>query len=105
MKKYFNIVYWASVVLLLSGVFMSTTENYSSSLLLAVAILPGVIFAKFFISDISFTNKWRGIYHLICLAMIVLLVEYLSILFVDVYLVNYVLGKNSDIIFNPFFIW
>lgn len=105
MKKYFNIVYWASVVLLLSGVFMSTTENYSSSLLLSVAILPGVIFAKFFISDISFTNKWRGIYHLICLAMIVLLVEYLSILFVDVYLVNYVLGKNSDIIFNPFFIW
>jgi len=105
MKKYFNIVYWAFVVLLLSGVFMSTTENYSSSLLLAVAILPGVIFAKFFLSDISFTNRWRGIYHLICLAMIVLLVEYLSILFVDLYLVNYILSKNADIIFNPFFIW
>jgi hypothetical protein len=105
MKKYFNIVYWTSVVLLLSGVFMSTTKNYSSSLLLAVAILPGVIFAKFFFSDISFTGRWRGIYHLICLAMIVLLVEYLSILFVDLYLVNYALGKNADIIFNPFFIW
>lgn len=37
--------------------------------------------------------------------MIVLLVEYLSILFVDLYLVNYALGKNADIIFNPFFIW
>lgn len=48
MKRYFNIVYWASVVLLLSGVFMSTTKNYASSLLLAVAALPGVIFAKFF---------------------------------------------------------
>lgn len=105
MKKYFNIVYWAFVILMLSGVFMSTTKNYSSSLLLTVAILPGVIFAKFFLGDISFTNRWRGIYHLICLAMVVLLVEYLSILFVDLYLVSYILNDKADIIFNPFFIW
>lgn len=105
MKEHLNIIYWTLVVMLLSGVFTNTTTNYSSSLLLSVSILPGVIFAKFFLNDISFTDKWKGIYHLICLALIVLLIEYLSILFVDQYLVNYVLNENADIIFNPFFIW
>lgn len=105
MKRYFNIIYWVFVILLLSGLFMSASANYLSALLLALASLPGVIFAKFFFPDISFKNRWMGIYHLICLAIIVLLVEYLSIILADLYLINSIIDKNADFIFNPFFIW
>lgn len=105
MKRYFNIIYWICVVLLLSGLFMSTSANYSSALLLALASLPGVMFAKFFINDISFKKRWMGIYHLICLAMIILLVEYLSIMLADLYLINTIIDKDAGFIFNPLFIW
>ena len=105
MKRYFNIIYWTCVVLLLSGLFMSTSANYSSALLLALATLPGVMFAKFFINDISFKKRWMGIYHLICLAMIVLLIEYLSIMLADLYLINTIIDNSAGFIFNPLFIW
>lgn len=84
---------------------MSTSANYSSALLLALATLPGVMFAKFFINDISFKKRWMGIYHLICLAMIVLLIEYLSIMLADLYLINTIIDNNAGFIFNPLFIW
>jgi hypothetical protein len=84
---------------------MSTSANYLSALLLALATLPGVMFAKFFINDISFKKRWMGIYHLICLAMIVLLIEYLSIMLADLYLINTIIDNNAGFIFNPLFIW
>ncbi len=105
MRRYFNIFYWAVVVLLLSGVFISIAKDYFSSLLLSVTILPGVIFAKFFWADISFKNRLRGVYHLTLLAIIILVIEYLAILIFDIYFFNYGLGENVKIIFNPFFIW
>ncbi len=46
-----------------------------------------------------------GIYHLICLAMIVLLIEYLSIMLADLYLINTIIDNNAGFIFNPLFIW
>lgn len=84
---------------------MSTSANYMSALLLALATMPGVMFAKFYLNDISFKKRWLGIYHLICLAMIVLLVEYLSIILTDLYLISTTIDKNAEFIFNPFFIW
>ncbi|OJV22323.1 MAG: hypothetical protein BGO30_11500 [Bacteroidetes bacterium 41-46] len=84
---------------------MSTSANYMSALLLALATMPGVMFAKFYLNDISFKKRWLGIYQLICLAMIVLLVEYLSIILTDLYLISTTIDKNAEFIFNPFFIW
>lgn len=84
---------------------MSTSANYMSALLLALATMPGVMFAKFYLNDISFKKRWLGIYHLTCLAMIVLLVEYLSIILTDLYLISTTIDKNAEFIFNPFFIW
>jgi len=105
MRKYFSIIYWSVVVLILSGILLSVTNDYFSSLLLSVTLLPGVIFAKYFWKDISFKNKWSGTLHTIYLGFITLLIEYLVLLLMDTYLLNYGLSKNVDIIFNPFFIW
>lgn len=105
MRRYFNIIYWGLAILLLSGIFLSAASNFTSSLLLALTILPGVILAKFFLRDISFSKLWKGVYHLTLLAIVVLLFEYLSILIIDINFFHYGLGESADIIFNPLFIW
>ena len=105
MNGFINFLYWVFVTFLLSGVFMSTADGYSSALMLSVATLPGVITAKFFIEDISFTKRLRGLFHMMCLAFAVLFIEYLSIILVDIYIINYMSEKNADLVFNPFFIW
>lgn len=105
MNGFINFQYWVFVTFLLSGVFMSTADGYSSALMLSVATLPGVITAKFFIEDISFTKRLRGVFHMMCLAFAVLIIEYLCIILVDIYLINYMSEKNADLVFNPFFIW
>ena len=105
MRRYFNIICWGLAILLLSGIFLSAASNFTSSLLLALTILPGVILAKFFLRDISFSKLWKGVYHLTLLAIVVLLFEYLSILIIDINFFHYGLGESADIIFNPLFIW
>jgi DNA-binding LytR/AlgR family response regulator len=105
MRRYFSIIYWTVVVLLLSGVLRSATKDFISSLLLSVTLLPGVIITKFFWEDISFKNRAEGILHTIYLAVIALLVEYLAILFADQYLYTLGIVNDADIVFNPFFIW
>ena len=105
MRRFFPIIFWSIVLLALSGVLISTVENYISSLLLSFTILPGVIAAKYFWRDISFKNRWQGIYHLILLALLTLLIEYMAILCVDILFFSYGLNENSAIVFNPFFIW
>lgn len=105
MRRYFSIIYWTLVVLLLSGVLRSATKDFISSLLLSVTLLPGVIITKFFWDDISFKNRAEGILHTIYLAVIALLVEYLAILFADQYLYTLGIVNDADIVFNPFFIW
>jgi hypothetical protein len=105
MRRYFGLIFWMAVVLLLSGVLRSTTNDYYSSLLLAITLLPGVITAKILIKEISFKNRVTGIIHTGYLALITLLIEYLAILFVHLYLYHFGLTEESDILFNPFFLW
>jgi len=101
----FKIIFWIVAVLILSGVLSSLTQYFYSSLLLAIALLPGVIAAKYLLKGISFKNRRSGILHSIYLAIITLLIEYISILFVHLYLFNLGLTSESEILFNPFFLW
>ena len=79
MKRYFGILYWLAVVLLMSLVFASVVDGYSQALLLAIMFLPGALLAKFFMKDLSFENKLKGVMHSCCLALATLLTEYLCI--------------------------
>ncbi|OFY90093.1 MAG: hypothetical protein A2266_07210 [Bacteroidetes bacterium RIFOXYA12_FULL_40_10] len=105
MRRYYNLIFWVASVLLLSGVLRSITKDYYSSLLLAIALLPGVIAAKLLIKEISKNDRRTAMLHSIYLAIITLLIEYLSIIFVQNYLFNFGLNKESEILFNPFFLW
>ncbi len=105
MRKYFSIIFWGVFVLVLSLVLQSTTKNYTTSLFLSLALIPGIILAKFLLRQISFKDIWNGILNSIYLAAITLLTEYLAILAVDEYLFSLGLKHEADIIFNPFFLW
>ncbi len=105
MRRYFNFIFWIASVLLLSGVLRSVAQDYYSSLMLAIALLPGVITAKIMIKEISFKSVKTTVLHSIYLALITILVEYQTILFVHLYLYNFGLTTEFEIIFNPFFLW
>lgn len=98
-------MYWLGVVLLMSLVFASVVDGYSQALLLAIMFLPGALLAKFFMKDLSFENKLKGILHSCCLALATLLTEYLGIIFTSWYLFRLTPGTLPDLIFNPVLIW
>lgn len=105
MKRYFSIVYWLGVVLMMSLVFASVVDGYAQALLLAIMFLPGALLAKFFMKDLSFENRMKGILHSCCLALATLLTEYLGIIFTSWYLFKLTPGTLPDLIFNPILIW
>jgi general stress protein CsbA len=105
MKKYFILVYWVGVVLLMSLIFASVVDGYSQALLLATMFLPGALLVRFFMKDLSFENKLKGVMHSLCLAVATLLIEYLGIIFSSWYLLNLYPDKLPDLIFNPVLIW
>lgn len=106
MRRYFEIIYWLVAVVLISLLFVSLTRSYTSALFLAVMMLPGALFVKFFSGSISFKNRSRGVLEMIYLLSIVLLIEYLAIFLVCFYLFGYNnLPETASILFNPLFIW
>ena len=112
MKRYFEIIYWLSAVILISLLFVSLTKNYATALFLAVMVLPGALFAKYFGSSISFKNRSRGIRETIYLLLIILLIQYLAVFLVFVFLFRHYnifthahLPETVTILLNPLFIW
>jgi hypothetical protein len=105
MKQYFSIIYWLVVAGLTSLLFVSLMENYGSALFLAIMMLPGALFAKFFGDSISFKNRKRGILETIYLLSIILLIVYLSIFLACFYLYGNQIPETMNILFNPVFIW
>jgi hypothetical protein len=72
---------------------------------LAVMLLPGVLFFKYFVGDISFKNRRQGILHTIYFVAAVMLIEYLGIFFVY-FNVEYPFEETPpQIVMNPLFLW
>lgn len=80
LKRTFELWYWALMTVAISLILTSVTRTFGEAFFLAVMLLPGVLFVKFFSGDISFKNRRQGILHSVYFAIVVLLIEYLSIL-------------------------
>jgi len=105
MRRYFEITYWLVAVGLISLLLVSLTKSYPTALFLAVMMLPGALFIKFFGGSISFKNRFRGVIETIYLLLIVLIIEYIAIFFVCIYLFGLQVPETADILFNPLFIY
>jgi hypothetical protein len=82
LKRTFEGWYWALMTATISLILTSVTRTFGEAFFLAVMLLPGVLFVKYFSGDISFRNRRLGILHSVYFVIIVLLIEYLSILMV-----------------------
>jgi len=105
MKKYFSLVYWSLVTLVMSGILVSILNSFSYALLLSVMFLPGALFAKYFLKDLSFKDRLKGVLNSLYLALSTLFIEYLGIFLAYWYLEKSGPRDCPDIIINPIFIW
>ena len=100
------IYYWAAMVVVLSLILWSVMGTFGTAFFLAVMLLPGVLFVKVFAKDISLVNRRQGILHTIYFVAIVMLIEYLGIIFVYWNLYEYPFDMVMPrLVTNPLFIW
>jgi hypothetical protein len=94
------------MVVAVSLVLWSVTGSLAVAFFVAVMLLPGVMFVKFFAGDLSFKNRRQGILHTIYFVAIVMLIEYLGIILVYSTVSEYPHADEiPDILTNPLFIW
>jgi hypothetical protein len=105
MKRWFTPLYWSAAVPTVALVLWSAMGSLPRAFFLAVMLLPGVLFFKYFAGGISFKNRRQGILHTVYFAASVMLIEYLGIFFV--YLnVEYPFSETPPrIVMNPLFLW
>lgn len=104
MKKYFELIYWAAAIIVMSLIFVSFMGSFGAAFFLSVMLLPGILFVKYFRGDVSFWDKKRGIQNIVYFISIALLIEYLAIALVYWSLYHFSLPDSRDIILNPVFI-
>ena len=105
MKRWFTFVYWSAAVPLVALVLWSVMGSLSRAFFLAVMLLPGVLFFKYFAGDISYKNRRQGILHTIYLALAVMVIEYLGVFFVYFNVEYPYTDAPPRIVMNPLFIW
>jgi hypothetical protein len=105
MKRWFTPIYWAAAIPLAALVLWSAMGSLPRAFFLAVMLLPGVMFFKFFAPGISFKNRRQGIFHTICLVAIVMLIEYLGVFFVYLSEEYPYTEAPPEIVMNPLFLW
>ena len=107
MKRIFTPLYWSVAVPLVALVLWSAMDSLPQAFFMAVMLLPGVLFFKYFSGDISFKNRWQGVLHAIYLVAIVMLVEYLGVFFVYWSGYEYYTPESEPprIVMNPLFLW
>jgi hypothetical protein len=89
---------------ILSGVYSSILNLYSYSFLLSVMMLPGALFAKFFISRITFENKLKAAIHIFYIIIGSIYIVSLGVTFAYWYLFKLDTKAIPLIIMNPIFI-
>ena len=93
------------MVVVMALIFKSILGSFDAAFFMSAMLPPGILFAKYFSSDISFKNCGTGILHIVYFISIVLLIEYLAIMTVYWILYGFSRPEETDILLNPVFIW
>jgi hypothetical protein len=105
MRRFFTPLYWAAAVPLTALLLWSAMGSLPHAFFLAVMLLPGVLFFKYFAPDISFKNRRQGILHTIYFAGAVMLIEYLGVFFVYISVEHPFPDTPPQVVMNPVFLW
>lgn len=104
MKKNFDVLYWGIMLVVLSLIFMSLTGGFGSAFFLAIMLMPGILFVKFFGRDLSLSRSRKGIADAVYFAGAAIVIEYISIIFVYWTLMDTEPLENWGIVMNPVFL-
>lgn len=104
MKDFLPVFWWLGAIPVIALVISSLGYPFGGAIAIAVMFLPGMLCARFFFPQLSFENRTRGIYHCTCLALAVLVMEYLSIFLANYYISETGFDELPPMLMNPFFL-
>ncbi len=104
MRKYFELIYWSIMVIILSIMLTSVMETFASSFFLSLMILPGILFVKFFSKDIVFKKGKQAILNIGYFLGAFILIEYQFIMTTYWLVYQFEMPEHSTIMLNPVFL-
>jgi hypothetical protein len=106
MRILWTILYWGVCLVVLATILSSLGYDFAASMFVGSMFLPGLLAIKYFVPQISFSNRWQGALHAGFLAAAVLVMTYLFLFGINTYLGVGVYHKMDfpPLLMNPIFI-
>lgn len=104
MKHFLPVVWWLAATLLIALVLAGLGYPFADALLLGVLFLPGMLTARYFVPQLSFDKRGRGIRDAAYLALAILGIEYLSLMLGHALVLDAGMGGMPGLLMNPPFI-
>lgn len=104
MKHFLPVAWWLAATLLIALVLTGLGYPFADALLLGVLFLPGMLTARYFVPQLSFDKRGRGIRDAVYLALAILGIEYLSLMLGHALVLDAGMGGMPGLLMNPPFI-
>lgn len=104
MRYAVTLFYWAASVVLLAAIFGSLGYSFDKSMFVGSMFLPGLLAVKFFVPQLSFANRRRGVRDAVFLSLAIVTLEWLLIVMVHTRIIDLFREDVPPILLNPVFI-
>lgn len=104
MKQFFPVVWWCATALLLALLFVSLGYSFVDALLTGSLFLPGMLALRYFVPQLSFEDRPKGILDTVYLLLAILVIEYFSLTLGYRLVFETELKEPPGLLFNPLFI-
>lgn len=104
MRYAVTLFYWAASVVLLAAIFGSLDYSFDKSMFVGSMFLPGLLAVKFFMPQLSFGNRRRGIRDAVFLSLAIVTLEWLLVVLVHIRIIDLFREDVPSILLNPVFI-
>lgn len=104
MRYAVTLSYWAASVVLLAAILGSLGYSFDKSMFVGSMFLPGLLAVKFFVPQLSFANRRRGIRDAVFLSLAIVTLEWLLIVMVHTRIIDLFREDVPPILLNPVFI-
>ncbi len=104
MRYAVTLSYWAASVVLLAAIFGSLGYSFDKSMFVGSMFLPGLLAVKFFVPQLSFANRRRGVRDAVFLSLAIVTLEWFLIVMVHTRIIDLFREDVPPILLNPVFI-
>ncbi len=104
MKHFLPVAWWLAATVVIALVLVSLGYRFGEALQLGVPFLPGMLAARYFVPQLSFAERRKGIFDAVYLTLAILCIEYLSLILTGRYILDIYPSEMPDILLNPVFL-